>query len=291
MYATTSDAQLQRARDAFGKRYSIKVTFQRVSGSEIAARLDPEIKSGNVQTDVAISADPLLLKQYRDQGALAALKYLDPSLPAEVKTLTNGYWTPFSGAVAGVSWNTDLLKSPPKSWRDLLKPELKGKVGMGDPKASIVNFVWMNVARDKLGDDFIRQLRQQVVIYNTSALPQQAVAAGEMAVAVPAWYVFYSPIKAKGAPVGYTTDLEFTTGSEVYSAVIKGSKHPNAAQLFTNWLLTPEGQQAMNGDNFGLTPLKTKIEGVVNVPANYVPPDYERAQRERDFDLKLFGMS
>jgi iron(III) transport system substrate-binding protein len=50
---------------------------------------------------------------------------------------------------------------------------------------------------------------------------------------------------AKGAPIGFVfPELGLPTVSETYGIVADGP-HPNAAQLFMDWFLSPIGQKAL----------------------------------------------
>src|SRR4051812_41585875 len=43
---------------------------------------------------------------------------------------SRGFSVYCSAQIIGIAYNTDKIKTPPKSWNDLLKPEFKGRVGL-----------------------------------------------------------------------------------------------------------------------------------------------------------------
>ena len=60
-----------------------------------------------------------------------------------------------------------------------------------------------------------------------------------------AQYSGYLQFKAKGAPIGFVfPELGLPTVSETYG-IVADSPHPNAAQLFMDWFLSPVGQKAL----------------------------------------------
>src|SRR5262249_18543306 len=58
------------------------------------------------------------------------------TIPASAKD-ADGYWYGDYYGVMALEINTDVVKTPPKEWADLAKPEYKGQVALaGDPRVS-----------------------------------------------------------------------------------------------------------------------------------------------------------
>jgi iron(III) transport system substrate-binding protein len=112
----------------------------------------------------------------------------------------------------------------------------------------------------------------------------QALGAGEGVVALPAVTASVGEIKSKGAPLGTVTP-DFTTGVEmqiVLSSRTK-TKHPAAARLFANYLMSPEGNKVFNDDPGGVTMYDTS-----GLPRQYESPK-PNALARRELVIKLLG--
>ena len=47
-----------------------------------------------------------------------------------------------SAQIIGIAYNPEKIKTPPRSWNDLLKPEYKGRVGLSNMAGTLVQ-AWM----------------------------------------------------------------------------------------------------------------------------------------------------
>jgi putative spermidine/putrescine transport system substrate-binding protein len=87
---------------------------------------------------VAVSSDIGLIYGPIAEETGVVPSYLPPSakaLPASLKSATGGWVATFTG-VPSIIVNTDVISTVPKTWDDLLKPELTGKIGIRDPRTA-----------------------------------------------------------------------------------------------------------------------------------------------------------
>ncbi|MGH7771253.1 MAG: ABC transporter substrate-binding protein [Candidatus Binatia bacterium] len=150
------------------------------------------------------------------------------------------------------SYNTKLVTPQEiQSWRDLLKPKWKGKLGCFDPRVSggggeTFAFFYHTPA---LGPDFIKRLLTETDMILTRDLVQGTdwLAKGKI--------LFYigsaQPImraKEQGLPVDLLPhpmqEGEIMGGGSCCLAYLNRAPHPNAAKVFINWVLSREGQGA-----------------------------------------------
>ena len=141
-------------------------------------------------------------------------------------------------------YNTNVLPPAkvPQKWEDLLNPEWKGQMCIPQTQigASVVFEIWDESKAVK----YLEALgKQQLIVESGANTTLPRCANGEVALAntymsqVPLW-------KAKGQPIDATPiSPQWNAPQGAYS--VKGLPHPNAAKLFTAWLITPEGQAAM----------------------------------------------
>ena len=143
--------------EKFSAKYGIKLNELNPDGSsgeEIEAIKANKNNTGRQAPDVldvGLSFGP----QVKADGLVAPYKVATwNSIPANVKD-ADGYWYgDYYGALA-FEVNTDIVKNPPKDWKDLLKPEYKGQIALaGDPRTSNQAFLTVAAAGVANGGSF-----------------------------------------------------------------------------------------------------------------------------------------
>ena len=201
---------------------------------------------------------------------------------ADVRTAPEGFEIPgdFDGRLTYYAmryfvfvYNTDMVKESeaPKNWDDLLDPKWKGKISMGDPTVPggiryILTSLMVPESADTWGEEYIEKLAAQDVQFAQSEPNVPAdVASGRFPVGVAVYQGFYEDVKDKGGPIAATFPLDDGGNfmSRTGMCIIEDSPHPDAAQLYINWLYSPEGQQALAEKNrsYGWTPEAPGPEG------------------------------
>jgi iron(III) transport system substrate-binding protein len=106
--------------------------------------------------------------------------------------------------------------------------------------------VWY-VLKPILGDDYFKKFAEQKPRAFDSYVQQYGrLVDGQDKVIMGAQYSGYLEFKAKGAPLAFVfPETGVPTVPETYGIVADGP-HPNAAQLFMDWFLSPIGQKALS---------------------------------------------
>ena len=165
--------------------------------------------------------------------------------------------------------NIDQVKpqDEPRSYKDLLAPRWKGKMITMDPRTEggSASFYYILRYHKVLDLDYYRRLAQQdIAIWGGN--PREAiamVARGEYPLILGQTTTTVAPIMAEGAPLKILTMEEGTTISAGGSTlVVKGAPHPNAARVFVNWLLSPEGQLSY-AQSASSTPIRKDVPDFV----------------------------
>lgn len=232
---------------AFHKDYpNIKLTYVRLSASDIRARLDAEIASGNAGADAVDNLDHPTFDGYAAKGALLPLTA--PSLGDPEFDRAKYQRTPYVATFANLgyawAWNTKLLPNGISSWQDYLNLPAS-QVGATDPSIGpTVAALYESMEKsDAGGSGFLDKLtaKGKPQIYAGSNPQVAALSAGEVAASLPVPVAVAATIKATGAPIDYRLPQEAPSVPNEL-AVVKSAKHPNAAQVFANWLLSKAGQ-------------------------------------------------
>ena len=182
--------------------------------------------------------------------------YFSPHLaiyPDEVKEKADRglvYWSTDRESYIGLAYNTNAVQGNaiPKSFDDLLKPELRGKIGFTttDTGARVIGA--MLAAK---GAEFVQKLKaQQITIYPVSGRAiLDMVISGEIGVS-PTTFLSHSRVSiSKGAPIKWAP-MDLVPTNAGGTALPANAPHPHAALLFGDFMLSPHGQKFLS--NYGL---------------------------------------
>lgn len=137
------------------------------------------------------------------------------------------------------SYNTAAVPKDtlPKIFRDLLKPEWKGKLGV-----EAEDFDWFGQVITELGEERGLNLFHEIVATNGISvrkghtLLSNLVVAGEVPLALTMYGFIADQAKAKGAPIDWFV-IPPLIARPTAAGVARNSPHPNAALLFLDFLI------------------------------------------------------
>lgn len=179
-------------------------------------------------------------------------------------------------ASAFSTWiNSNLVRpgTEPKSYRDLLKPEWKGKIAIGDPvimpNASLI--YWPLTSRNRLDDTYFRALgKQELQVQAAARMDMEALSRGQALLALAGASPSAAPFLTQGAPIKAVDMAEGVPISRTSAvSLIQGAPHPNAGRVFINWLFSQEGQTVFLG-TLGLMGFRKDVP-------NFEPPQAQLA--------------
>jgi len=164
-----------------------------------------------------------------------------------------GYWTAIYVRQFVLAYNTRLVneKDVPKDWTELLSPKWKGKIGMDQEETEWYAALSEYWGRDK-ARKFLRALAaQNPVLHQGHTLIAKLTVAGEFPLSI-AHGSRIEQLKGEGAPVDWVDTADPIVTSPSVIALSARAPHPNAARLFVDYVLSPDGQKLMR-DNFRVT--------------------------------------
>jgi iron(III) transport system substrate-binding protein len=229
----------------------ITVSGVPVVGPPMDAKLAAEFSSGKHIADIAYTGDTDLVA-YQANGWLTKFTPITVSSSADLAPESVGPGDTFYGvtdAVAAIVTNSNSSVPVPQTWADLESPTYKGKIAMYDPTAvglAADNFAHLDlIPADK---NLMAGLKaNDVQLFPSSNItgPLTAVAQGAKSVAAGMSYAFYLQAKASGAPVAFSLLKADNYSVILYDAILKGAPDPLAAQLYEDWMFTPDAQKAI----------------------------------------------
>jgi len=257
---------------AFEKKYGIKLKTWRANSEKVLARAVTEMRAGRSDADVVETNGPQMESLYREKG-------LQPLKSARVKDLMpqalrpHGYWVGTRINMFVQSYNTRLVKKEelPKSYADLTNPRWKGRLGIEAEDED-----WFAMVVKELGEENgLRVFREIVRVNGLSVrkghtLLAGLVASGEIPLALTTYSHGTEKMKKKGAPVEWFA-IAPAIGRANGIGIAKSPPHPNAAALFVDFLLSPEGQAILQRG--GYVPASLKVaDPAQKLPLKFVDP-------------------
>jgi iron(III) transport system substrate-binding protein len=303
LYLLQGEGELSALAQVFQKKYpDINVVTTTGRGNTLGPRIMAERRAGKYLVDAYISGattayevlyrakildsvrESLILPEVIDQSKwwLGQHHYLDPE---------NRYIFVYLGNLGEyVSYHTKSVEPGEiRSYWDFLQPKWKGKILSRDPKISGSQRIGLRMFyyTSELGGEFIRRLYAEMDVTLTQEIRQATdwLANGKFAICF-----FCSEIlraKAQGLNVDQFRTAQWKESRAISSgnmgsiALLNQSPHPNAARVFVNWLLSPEGQTALqrsaNTANNSEESLRTDI------PKDMIRSEVRRVEGTRYF--------
>ncbi len=250
---------------AFKQRFGIEVEYVGGRTTELVPKLKAERLAGQYTLDAMIAgAQSLYTDIYPDH-------MLDPILPALVspeatdpsKWLVGHPWfmDPEGQYIlrlanyvsSAIAINTEYVKPGEiKAYRDLVDARYRGKVSVWDPIRPGSGWNSANYLLHALGEDYVRALYQgqDVGVSTDGRQLSDWMARGRYPISLGLGPDEIERLKKDGFPIEALTDLAdasgYVTAGFGLAALVNRAPHPNAAQLFVNWLAMKEGSEVFN---------------------------------------------
>ncbi len=269
---------------AFKERYGINVDIITGRGAEFVERMKTERRMKNMVADVNDGSVVFAIAM-KDEGLTVSVADQLPTFKDQSVWLTNVFGNdPKDKHLVGLSisyfapWvNTKMLATPadmPQVWRDLLKPQWKGKMILTDPTTSAgPQQFFVPLIREKaIDEDFLKALYKQDLIFSAS-LPDEGrmLSRGERSMSIRGSSNTLAKFAAEGAPIKAIDMKEgIVQLINPLAVVLADSPHPNAARLFMDWFLSKEGHTTFTKSS-GAPPIRKDVPDTSPEAARLTP--------------------
>ncbi len=277
---------------AFKEKYGINLDIITGRGAEQLERLKAERRTGKMTGDF-MEGSRVHNANVKKEGLTVSLADLpvfkekeawlvDPFVLDDTKNLVS-----FNIFVYAPFVNNNLVKKgeEPKSYKDLLDPKWKGKMVLPDPNVSAASYeTFMSFLSLKILDnDYLKALGNQQLAFTLGDDDSiQKITRGEYSISIRTAPPVVANYILQGAPIRAVPMAEGHIGSALVALVVKDGPHPNAAKLFTNWLLSQEGQTVF-GKAKGANTIRKDVTDFLPEPAR-VPNVKVIMPTEKDTD-------
>ena len=236
-----------KIQDAMNKKYGTDIKIKFVPGpamARVANQVVSEFQAGQkAHVDLVLGAAaqiaPILKVDFLEK--VNWQQYMPDLIKPEYSEV-DGKALRFVTGLSGATYNSQLAPEKPKTLQDFLKPGWKGKIASTPYAASFDVLLADDVWGKEKTFAYVRKLSQQIsgLIRCGEA---ERIATGEyLALVMDCTGQDALQWQEKGAPVDQMIPLDAAQLRYYYMTVPKNAQHPNAAKLFSVFLLTPEGQ-------------------------------------------------
>ena len=258
LYTTIAEKDLPTLVKPFESKYGVKVIVWRAGTSNVLQRAVQETAAKKYDVDVIHIGAPEMEALAREQVLLPITSPVQNDLqPGSVPA--HRQWAATLLSVWVQAYNTKVINkaSLPKTYRDLLDPKWKGKLGVEgkdeDWFASVVDVM----GGGETGLKFFRDLvaTNGLSVRQGHTLLNNLVISGEVPLALNIYNYMPEQAKKKGAPIDWFA-IEPAIARSNGVGVARHAPHPNAAMLFYEYLLGEAQQYFVSMD---YVPSNTKV--------------------------------
>lgn len=255
----------------FEKQYSCKVKVVSFgSMGDVLARLIAEKNSP--RADIVIGLNLQQLNKAISEGILEKYRATN-SKNLMYKGFVNDYGTVYDYGAIAMLYNAEKIKNPPRSFKDLLKSEYKGKIVLIDPRTSSTGLTFLMWTIAAFGEDgameYWKELKKNVLTFTSGwSAAFKMIETGEadiiVSFATDGAYSMYKYGTIKYVPVIFE---EGAYVLEEYAGIIKNAKNRALARAFIEFILTPEFQKEVPLNQWMLPVINIELPEVFK----YVP--------------------
>ena len=248
VYSNQGLETIQEYSQAFGKKYPfIKVDASRLQGAKGLDRILLEQRVGKLPADV-VSVDFDNIEELLKTGMHA--RYDSPekkNFPSQFWD-KDGRWYVAEYTLVVIAYNTNLVKpnEAPKSYQDLLNPKWKNDISIDtEPEQAV--FAWMMDWGEEKTAEYLKALmRNGAVPRRGHTLQVQLLCSGETKIAVEVYPPRVMQMKyEKKCPIAMVFPNPTPGSLGSHAGIVKSAKHPHAAALYLDFMLSEEGVVAL----------------------------------------------
>jgi iron(III) transport system substrate-binding protein len=286
VYTSLAPTESQPLAQAFEKQYGIKVELWRALSDKVVQRTLTEAQARRHAVDIIETNGPEMEMVAREK---ILAEFHSPHLGDLPKSAIPPHrqWMPDRMNYFVVAYNTQKVRKNelPKSLEGFLDPKWKGRIGIEATDAEWMATIVKHWGPARGNDFFARLAAMKPDVRKGHVLLAELVSAGEIPVGLTVYNANAESMKRKGAPIDWTP-IEPVVGRPQGIGVARNAPHPNAALLFADFVLSPQGQALF--ESMGRVPASIRIKSALNdFPSVVVDPatvleEADRWNREWD---------
>ena len=239
----------------FSEKYGIKVNSYDPEASSAEELVAVRTLKGQDRMPDVLDVGLQFAVQGAQEGLLAPYKVIGwKDIPDAAKDAKGLWYSDYGGYIA-IGYDANIVKTPPKSFADLLNPIYKNQVALnGDPTSSNSAFLSVMATSVAAGGgvkganninfalDYWKQMKASGNFVPVAATPA-TVAAGQTPILLD-WDYLHAKYRDQSGKVDWKVVVpsDGLLGGFYAQAIVKNSPHPAAARLWQEFLYSDEGQ-------------------------------------------------
>jgi iron(III) transport system substrate-binding protein len=262
LYTSLAPNESRPLAEAFEKKYGVKVDLWRALSDKVVQRAVTESQARRYAFDVVETNGPEMEMLAREKLLAEFHSPYIADLPKNAIPV-HRTWMPDRMNFFVVGYNTAKVKRAeiPATYEGFLDPKWKGRIGIEATDAEWMATLVKKWGNDK-GMDFFRKLAaMKPDMRKGHILLAELVAAGEVPVALTLYPSSVAALKHKGAPIEMVP-VQPVAARPQGIGLARNAPHPNAALLFVDFVLSPEGQKLF--ETLGRAPASTTVKSSLN---------------------------
>lgn len=294
LYTSAPLGSAQKVVNVFQDKYGITVELFRSGGTQVLRRFMMERDSGQPQADVLVSSDPAAMIDLAAKGLFLPFRPDGFEQVPDAFRDPAGLYAPQRISLISFYARTDLVAAAdmPKTWNDLLHPKWKGKLVMTNPSFTSLQLGVIAMMSKERGWDLYERLnKNDVVVVQGNEQALNLVKSGERPIAAGADSQYANQARLAGHKIDNVFPSDGTFAIPAVTAVVKGSKNPNAAKLLAAYHLSPEAQRLWPPE--GIYAARADVEPPAGSPPirdiKVLPMDHAYIQRVSGAVKKKFS--
>ena len=246
IYSGRSEELIADLLTTFTEETGIEVEVRYGDSAELAAQILEE--GQNIRADVYFG---------QDAGALGALakEGVTKTLPSDITDLVateyksvNGQWVGVSGRGRVFVYDPDKVSQAPGSYKDLMDPSWKGRIGIAPTNASFQTFITAIrvLEGEQAAIDFLNAMKQNGVLFEKNSIIMQAVQDGVVDAGLVNhyyWWELAAEIGEENMKPEIAWFKDGDTGNLINVAGVAVLSDNPSANVFAKWLLGDTAQK------------------------------------------------
>jgi len=262
VYTSLAPTESQPLAAAFEKRYGVKVVLWRALSDQVVRRTITESQARRYAVDVVETNGPEMEMLAREKVLAEIYSPHLSDLPASAIP-SHRSWFPDRFNFYVVAYNTTKVQRSqiPTTYEGFADPKWKGRLAVEATDAEWMATLIKTWGTTK-GMDYMRKLAAlKPDVRQGHVLLASLVAAGDVPIGLTAYNSNVLPLKRKGAPIDFVP-VQPVVARPQGIGVARNAPHPNAALLFADFVLSPEGQRLF--ESMGRVPASTRVKSELN---------------------------
>jgi len=246
IYSGRSEELIADLLTTFTEETGIEVEVRYGDSAELAAQILEE--GQNIRADVYFG---------QDAGALGALakEGVTKTLPSDITDLVateyksvNGQWVGVSGRGRVFVYDPAKVSEVPTSYKDLMDPSWKGRIGIAPTNASFQTFTTAIrvLEGERAAIDFLNAMKQNGVLFEKNSIIMQAVQDGVLDAGLVNhyyWWELAAEIGEENMKPEIAWFKDGDTGNLINVAGVAVLSDNPSANVFAKWLLGDTAQK------------------------------------------------